>query len=157
MVLQELTVKHGFGTPEYNLIHAVQGTHENEFRYQVLVRNVVGVGDGRSKKEAKHKAASKVLELLAEDQIFHTDNNDVSARDFSQESPSKPLNCIPKLIELCTEFKVPIPEFTEISAVGPPHCREFTYDCHISTVVTRATAGSKKHARQLAAKEMLDK
>lgn len=67
------------------------------------------------------------------------------------------VNCILTLYELCEENKIPQPIFKEISDVGPPHCREFTYDCMVASVRTRATASTKKQAKQIAAQEMLEK
>ncbi|KRT81796.1 hypothetical protein AMK59_6070, partial [Oryctes borbonicus] len=158
MVLQELAVKRNI-VPEYELIFSQQGTHENEFRYQVTLLGEQAVGIGRSKKEAKHEAARKALEQLAEKGIYHPDmtNNHVVGLDVRQDQIKAPLNCIPKLIDICIENKIPLAEFVEISDVGPPHRREFTYECRVSRITTRAIAGSKKHAKQLAAKDMLDR
>ncbi|KAI4465747.1 loquacious isoform b [Holotrichia oblita] len=158
MLLQELAVKKN-SVPEYELIFSQQGTHENIFHYQVSLLGEKAIGVGRSKKEAKHLAASKALEQLAEKRIVHPDmEEDHSMKlDAQQDKMKAPLNCIPKLLDICIDNKIPIAEYVEISDVGPPHCREFTYECRISHIVTRATAGSKKHAKQLAAKDMLNR
>ncbi|GJQ69786.1 hypothetical protein Trydic_g22344 [Trypoxylus dichotomus] len=158
MLLQELAVKRST-VPEYELIFSQQGTHENVFHYKVSLLNEQAIGVGRSKKEAKHEAASKALEQLAEKGIYHPDmvNCHPVGLDVRQDQMKAPLNYIPKLIDICIENKIPIAEFVEISDVGPPHCREFTYECRISHITTRAIAGSKKHAKQLAAKDMLDR
>lgn len=55
------------------------------------------------------------------------------------------------------ENKIPSPEFKEISSIGPPHAKEFTLECRISSIVTEAKANTKKLAKQLAAREMLEK
>lgn len=161
MVLQELAVKKNT-VPEYELIFSKQGTHENIFHYQVTLLGVQAIGTGRSKKEAKHKAASKALELLAEKNILHPDMETeycANTEGYHQEhvQTKAPLNYIPKLLDLCIENKIPPAMFVEISDVGPPHCREFTYECRINSITTRATAGSKKHAKQITAKEMLSR
>lgn len=160
MVLQELAVKRN-AVPEYELIFSQQGSHENIFHYQVTILGKQALGVGRSKKEARHEAASKVLKLLAKRGICHPDMTDepcTSAEIKADHTQMKaPINCIPKLLDVCFENRIPMAEFVEISDVGPPHCREFTYECRVSFITTRATAGSKKHAKQLAAKDMLNK
>lgn len=158
MLLQELAVKKNT-VPEYELIFSQQGTHENIFHYQVSLLGERAIGVGRSKKEAKHSAASKALEQLADKNIVHPDMEEdhLIKLDTQQDIMKAPLNCIPTLLEICCENKIPTADFVEISDVGPPHCREFTYECRISHIVTRATARSKKHAKQLAARDMLSR
>ncbi|XP_060518265.1 RISC-loading complex subunit TARBP2-like isoform X3 [Cylas formicarius] len=63
---------------------------------------------------------------------------------------------IVNLQNLCVENKAPPPVFTEISCVGPPHAREFTYECRIASLTAQAKGNSKKMAKQLVAKEMLE-
>ncbi|KAF5295050.1 hypothetical protein FQR65_LT10603 [Abscondita terminalis] len=159
MVLQELSVKRGWVTPEYNITHSKQGTHENEFHYEVKVESVVGYGVGRSKQIAKHEAARSALESLMKLNLYSPDETVIKApRSEAVGSPIKlVVNAIGNLTDICAENKIPFPTFTEISDVGPPHCKEFTYDCQIALITTRATAGTKKQAKQLAAKEMLDR
>ncbi|XP_044265426.1 RISC-loading complex subunit TARBP2-like [Tribolium madens] len=163
MVLQEFTVKRGFSPPEYILVMSKTGTHENEFHYKVNVANVRGMGFGRSKQVAKHNAASKALEILAEQGLYDPSSNpaqEFNAQSHRNESDSPlkpPVNFIGNLKDMCCELKLPYPEFKEISDVGPPHCREFTYECSIASITTQATANTKKQAKQLAARDMLEK
>lgn len=156
MILQELTVHHGYSTPEYNVRGIQTGTHENEFYAEVTVRlhsgrEVCAAGKASSKKKAKHDAAHKVLELLTE--------QGVTAKDYvAQHSPVKEtVNCIMTLRDICVENKLPDPLFEMVSDVGPPHCREFTYRCKLGSMVTQATEGTKKQAKQVGAQKMLDK
>lgn len=163
MVLQELTVKRGYSPPEYVLVYSRNGTHENEFHYNVSVAGVNGLGFGRSKQVAKHNAASKALELLADQNLY--DPTSGPAHEFNaqahrneSDSPEKaPINFIGTLQERCAQFKLNMPCFAEVSDVGPPHCRQFTYICSLASITTQATANTKKQAKQLAARDMLDK
>ncbi|RZC35062.1 dsrm and/or DND1 DSRM domain containing protein [Asbolus verrucosus] len=163
MVLQEFTVKHGYSPPEYVLAMSKTGTHENEFHYKVNVASVCGLGFGRSKQVAKHNAASKALEILASQGLYDPTSNpaqEFNAQSHRNESDSPlkpPVNFIGTLKDMCCEFKLPYPQFTEISDVGPPHCREFTYECKIASITTQSTANTKKQAKQLAARDMIDK
>ncbi|KAF5272714.1 hypothetical protein FQA39_LY07741 [Lamprigera yunnana] len=159
MVLQELAVRKGWISPEYTIIHSKEGTHENEFHYKVIVESVVARGVGRSKQIAKHEAANNALEKLAALNIYTPDETVLKApRSEGINSPIKlAVNCIGSLNEICSEYKVPLPTFIQVSDVGPPHCKEFTYDCKIASICTRATSGTKKQAKQLAAKDMIER
>ncbi|MDH6677468.1 ribonuclease-3 [Rhodococcus sp. LBL1] len=64
--LQELTAERGIGVPVYE-ITATGPDHDKEFTATVLVGgNALGVGVGRSKKEAEQKAASTAWSALSE-------------------------------------------------------------------------------------------
>lgn len=61
------------------------------------------------------------------------------------------------LKELCFEYKIPEPIFIMINEDGPPHSKEFTYECCVASLKTVYTSSTKKLAKQYAAKEMLEK
>lgn len=61
------------------------------------------------------------------------------------------------LKDLCFEHKIPEPQFVLINEDGPPHSREFTYECCVASLKTVSTSSTKKLAKQLAAQEMLEK
>ncbi|KAJ8964253.1 hypothetical protein NQ317_003556 [Molorchus minor] len=61
------------------------------------------------------------------------------------------------LKDICLENKIPDPIFTPVSDVGPPHSREFTFECSIASIKTVATGSTKKMAKQMAAKMMLER
>lgn len=61
------------------------------------------------------------------------------------------------LKDLCFEYKIPDPVFTMINEVGPPHSKEFTFECCVASLKTVATSSTKKLAKQYAADEMLQK
>lgn len=161
MVLQELTVKKNFAPPDYQIIFQISGTHENRFDFAVSVAGIQAQGSGSSKQIGKHQAAHNALMKLQEMGIYNPSDNPVSEfkvplRD--ENSPYKSaLNCIVDLQNLCLENKIPAPEFIEVSGIGPPHAKEFTYECKISSITTEAKANTKKMAKQLAAKVMLER
>lgn len=155
MILQELTSKYSFAPPQYDLIFSKTGTHCNEFHYKVIVDGISAVGKGSSKQIAKHDTASKVLEQLAAKGIYLDVIQNQSASNEMHSPIKSNVNCIVSLRELCIENKMPDPIFDEISDVGPPHCREFTYECRVSSLITQATSGTKKQAKQLAAQKMI--
>jgi ribonuclease-3 len=64
--LQELTAEHSAGVPVYE-ITATGPDHDKEFTATVLISgNPLGVGVGRSKKEAEQKAASTAWKAMSE-------------------------------------------------------------------------------------------
>jgi len=66
-VLQELTQAEGRGLPEYRTIKEVGPAHNRQFYIDVLVQGeVLGHGQGCSKKEAQQNAAKLALEALGE-------------------------------------------------------------------------------------------
>ncbi|SDH71246.1 ribonuclease-3 [Rhodococcus triatomae] len=71
--LQELTAERGIGVPAYE-ITATGPDHDKEFTATVLVGgNALGVGIGRSKKEAEQKAASTAWNTLSGDGVVPGD------------------------------------------------------------------------------------
>lgn len=164
MVLQELSTKLGISPPVYELITELtkQGTHKNEFFYEVQAFQRIARGTGSSKQIAKHDAAKRMLQQLQDANIYHPAENPVhgfvpGSAKLNNQPIKTSVNCIGTLCELCEENDIPQPQFEEILDVGPPHCRQFTYDCIVNSIRTRATASTKKQARQLAAKDMLEK
>lgn len=134
----------------------------NSFINRVLAAGRQAFGAGGSKQIAKHDSARKLLKILEKDGIYLPSENPMqdSIPGISTKTNSlvkTAVNCINNLLTLCEEKKIPLPVFKEVSAEGPPHCREFTYECQMCSVTTRATASTIKQAKQIAAKEMLER
>nr|QRW27850.1 R2D2 [Phaedon cochleariae] len=167
MVLQELATQKGFGPPTYEIIFSKSGTHENRFDYKVRVAGVEAMGIGTSKQISKHEAAHNALRMLEEMGIYNP--AEMPLQEFkkvpaaSSSVPHSPImvapapNSIAPLKDLCLDNKINDPTFILISDVGPPHQREFTYECRIDSIRTVATGSTKKMAKQLAAQEMMEK
>ncbi|XP_050313274.1 interferon-inducible double-stranded RNA-dependent protein kinase activator A homolog [Anthonomus grandis grandis] len=151
MVLHELMTKLGLSPPDYNLVFQLSGSHKNRFDFQVNAGGIQATGSGTSKQIGKQQAAKNALEKLAEIGIYKPINLPVS------NTNEVALDCIVELHTLCLDNKMCPPEYFEISSVGPPHNKEFTYGCRIGSINTEATSSSKKMARRLAAKEMLER
>lgn len=62
--LQELCVSKHWPLPIYNLLDSQGPSHMPHFQMTCSVRDLVAVGNGKTKKEAKHNAAQNLLELL---------------------------------------------------------------------------------------------
>jgi ribonuclease-3 len=64
-VLQELVQREGAAPPTYELEATEGPVHERTFRVRAIVRGeVVGVGEGRSRRDAEMRAASQAIEKL---------------------------------------------------------------------------------------------
>ncbi|KAF5271353.1 hypothetical protein FQA39_LY08151 [Lamprigera yunnana] len=145
MELQELAVKNCWQLPIYTLTHAQQGTHQNTFYYKVKVASVEEMGVGTSKQTAKQEAAQNALKKLT-----------TSNKTILKENSYKPvvINYVAKLMEFCVKNYIASPTFIEIPMESLLHPKEFTCKCEAGSLSTKATAGSKKQAKQLAAKDM---
>ncbi len=63
--LQELAARRGDPPPEYRIDESGPD-HQKRFHAVVTVGDVVGIGDGSTKKEAEQRAAGSAVETLAE-------------------------------------------------------------------------------------------
>lgn len=162
MVLYEFAVKKGYSPPTYALELSKVTKYGTEFHIKVIVADVSAIGVGRTKQMAKQQAASQALELLATQGLYDLISNPV--QEFKPQTSTtldsstlKPDDFVDDLKNLCTGFKIPYPVYTAISDVDHPQCQEFTYQCKICSITSQATTSAKKQAKQLSAKNMIDK
>nr|CAD7396925.1 unnamed protein product [Timema cristinae] len=144
-VLQELLSRRGT-TPKYELVQIEGAIHEPTFRYRVTVSDVVAMGTGRSKKEAKHAAAKAILDkMIVSSQeegggIIGSTNNipDVKSEIVSPYDDKIPGNPIGMLQEICMSRRWPPPSYDltseEVAAPRatlhhPVHCIQTKGDC----------------------------
>ncbi|XP_073970155.1 protein Loquacious-like isoform X5 [Rhodnius prolixus] len=161
-VLQELLSRRGV-TPKYELVQVEGAIHEPTFRYRVSVGEILAMGTGRSKKEAKHAAAKAILEKLigAEgDGIPPTKNGTPNSTEIGSKPSSVPsddlmvVNPIGLLQELCMSRRWPPPAYETEFEEGLPHERQFTISCVVFKHKETGTGKSKKIAKRLAAHNM---
>jgi ribonuclease-3 len=63
--LQEFLSSHDYSPPEYQLIDETGPPHDRVFSFQIVVgSNIIGAGQGKSKKIAQQSAAAEALQLL---------------------------------------------------------------------------------------------
>ncbi|XP_032690211.1 interferon-inducible double-stranded RNA-dependent protein kinase activator A homolog B-like isoform X2 [Odontomachus brunneus] len=67
------------------------------------------------------------------------------------------VNTIGALQDLCAENNLQEPEYIPVSDVGPPHARVFTIRCVVSNFTEDGVGTTKKQAKHVAAKKMVDK
>ncbi|XP_034944140.1 interferon-inducible double-stranded RNA-dependent protein kinase activator A homolog isoform X5 [Chelonus insularis] len=165
-VLQELLSRRGT-TPKYELVQIEGAVHEPTFRYRVTVADVVAMGTGRSKKDAKHAAAKAVLDKLigvSNPENNTTDapimNNMVDSQNVQQDvtgnyGEDKVINNpIGSLQEMCMSRHWPPPKYTMEGEAGLPHERQFTIVCSMLKYKQVGQGKSKKLAKRQAAHKM---
>lgn len=147
MLLQEYCTQRKITHPFYeDLPEELAEVNKRIFSVQCSAVSKSAIGKGLNKKNAKHHAAANVLRLLGErvNYVCDLETND------DKQSP------VTTLMDLCIQRHLPLAEFTEIQAVGPSHCPEFTIQCKVATLVREAKAPSKSKAKAKAASLVLN-
>ncbi|XP_063989845.1 interferon-inducible double-stranded RNA-dependent protein kinase activator A-like isoform X2 [Diachasmimorpha longicaudata] len=161
-VLQELLSRRGT-TPKYELVQIEGAVHEPTFRYRVTVADVVAIGTGRSKKDAKHAAAKAVLDKLIgvnaetpEAPIPNSIPETQSIQDMQGSYGEEKVinNPIGSLQEMCMSHHWPPPKYTMEGEAGLPHERQFTIVCSMLKYRQVGQGKSKKLAKRQAAHKM---
>ncbi|XP_076393683.1 protein Loquacious-like isoform X6 [Megachile rotundata] len=160
-ILQELLSRRGT-TPKYELIQVEGAIHEPIFRYRVTVADIVAMGTGKSKKEAKHAAARAVLDKLCRLNSDTPDSplqNNIPDSENLQElsgygEETLITNPIGALQEMCMSRHWPPPKYTMENEEGLPHERQFTIVCSILKYREVGQGKSKKVAKRHAAHKM---
>ncbi|XP_025198952.1 interferon-inducible double-stranded RNA-dependent protein kinase activator A homolog [Melanaphis sacchari] len=159
-IVQEYAAKNRL-VPQYNLIHNGIAHSKISFKYSLTMDDYVAVGEGSSKKEAKHVAALNLLKFMIDDkpQLLKTDfkqwdfdNHVVSPFDKNIKE-----NAVGKLNDICTNNKLGIPEFHLVREEGQAHAKLFTLSCHVAKMIETATHKTKKQAKHLAAVQMVNR
>ncbi|XP_021207536.2 loquacious isoform X8 [Bombyx mori] len=161
-VLQELLARRGT-VPKYELVQIEGMIHEPTFRYRVTVADLVAMGTGRSKKEAKHSAAKALLDkLTGATPADQTTNGNVPETGavvptFEDKLMGNPVGW---LQELCMSRFWPPPSYhaendDNVNRLsGLPHERQFTIICTLLKRREVGTGKSKKLAKRQAAYKM---
>nr|AHY18682.1 R2D2 [Bemisia tabaci] len=155
-ILQEVLPRRGT-QPKYELVQIEGAIHEPTFRYRVTVGNIVSMGTGRSKKEAKHVAARTLLEKLVGNTEGLIKTPIPTPMPGDARNPDLNPNPIGQLQELCMARRWPPPTYTTETEEGLPHERLFTVVCTIFKQKETGVGKSKKLAKREAASKMWHK
>lgn len=159
-IIQEFAAKQRL-VPQYNLIHNGISQNKVTFKYSLILGNYEAVGEGSSKKEAKHVVAKNMLLQMIKDnpQLLNTefkqwdfDNHVVSPYDNNIK-----VNAVGQLNDICSNNKLKLPEFNLVREEGQAHAKLFTISCQVSKMIETATHKTKKQAKHLAAVQMVNK
>jgi len=159
-IVQEYAAKNRL-VPQYDLIHNGVSHSKVSFKYSLSLDDYVAVGDGSSKKEAKHVAALNLLKIMIEDkpQLLNTDFKqwDFDNHVVSPFDNNIKVNAVGQLNDICTNNKLGLPEFNLVREEGQAHAKLFTISCHVAKMIETATHKTKKQAKHLAAVQMVNK
>uniref|UniRef100_A0A6B2EGQ0 Putative staufen n=1 Tax=Phlebotomus kandelakii TaxID=1109342 RepID=A0A6B2EGQ0_9DIPT len=144
--LQEFCMKHNTIMPFYE---EVRNEEDKMFTIRVKAFEATAEGSARSKQEAKHIAAGNLLMILGQDieslRVATVEKISRAEQDY-----------VGTLLDICIRRNIPIAKFECISSCGPSHAPSFTFKCEMSQISKTATHSTKKGAKQLVAKAMLD-
>lgn len=151
--LQEICVKYEFTLPKYDLI---ENMREKTFEYSVTASNYSAKGVSSSKQHAKHMAAKQLLDTLRESEKF---------KDILREIPAVPqteknnnaVDPVSNLLEICAKQSWDVPSFALVGFTGPSNEPEFTIACALKGFRSEGCARTKKDAKKMSAKQMLEK
>lgn len=156
-ILQETLQKRGL-TPHYELLYDGTGTLEPIFKYQVTAADLSAIGDGRTKKAAKHDAAAALLKRMQVNRALTENADIIGTEDVDIASPYTGAinqNFVGMLEEVCVNNRIPNAVIVPIREEGPPHARVFTMQCQVSRITETAVARTKKQAKHLASQQMI--
>lgn len=157
-IIQEYAAKNRL-VPQYDLIYNGISQSKVSFKYSLTLDGYVTVGDGSSKKEAKHVAAFKLLNEMIKDkpELLRTDFKqwDFEKHVVSPFDNTIKENAVGKLNDICANNKLALPEFKLVREEGQAHAKLFTMSCHVSKMIEVATHKTKKQAKHLVADQMV--
>lgn len=157
-IIQEYAAKNRL-IPQYDLIYNGISQSKVSFKYSLALDGYVTVGEGSSKKEAKHVAAFKLLNEMIKDkpELLRTDFKqwDFEKHVVSPFDNTIKENAVGKLNDICANNKLALPEFKLVREEGQAHAKLFTMSCQVSKMIEVATHKTKKQAKHLVADQMV--
>jgi len=158
-------------TPEYKLQSTDGKPHSPSFKFICKVDNLQSEGEASSKRQAKHKAAQNLLELVkmtytpevtAKKKNIKFRNNKQKPQQQQQKHKKQQkefklnlVNPIGSLQEFCALKSMGNVEYSLVSQSGPDHNRNFIFSCKVSSFEQEGNASTKKQAKKIAAVNML--
>ncbi|XP_039861380.1 interferon-inducible double-stranded RNA-dependent protein kinase activator A homolog isoform X2 [Simochromis diagramma] len=130
--------------------------HQPSFVFSVTVGDVSGIGQGPSKKAAKHQAAETALKAMNIDAGVMNVPGTSDSNGVAAETNNHP-NSVGLLQELALQRGWHLPEYTVLTEAGPPHKREFTVICRLESLSEKGVGNSKKAAKKVAAEKIVAK
>ncbi|CAH2015600.1 unnamed protein product [Acanthoscelides obtectus] len=155
-VLQEITQQRGLCPPVYNIEHSLEVGHS--FICTVDAIGITAKAYGCNKKDCKHRAAEKALDILGYKMNNTTNNNEIVP--YQPKCSLVPLNNIlplanyvGQLNEFASARQFPYPSYNE--NIGT--CLNFVVECRFLNWSTTGMGPNKKSAKQKAAQLILEK
>lgn len=146
---------------QYNILRNGISQSNITFMYGLTLGTYETVGEGMSKKEAKHDAALNALKVMIKDnpQLVETDFKqwDFDNHVVSPFDNNIKVNAVGQLNDICTINRLGLPDFKFVREEGQAHAKLFTISCQVAKMIVTATHKTKKQAKHLAAVQMVNK
>ncbi|EDW03705.1 uncharacterized protein LOC6562899 [Drosophila grimshawi] len=156
--LQEFCSQAKTGNPFYDYIDGEEGG----YICKVVLMDVEAYGNGRSKRDAKHLAATNIMRklpnlagsgLAAGSDADGSDNFNVNKK--AEELTNMNRDMLKELRDYCVRQDMPLPTIEIVQQSGTPSAPEFVACCSVASIKRYGKSDKKKDARQRAAIEML--
>ena len=166
--LQEYAAKSKQAIPIYQTISALGESHCPQFTIEVRLGDLTAQGTATSKKLAKQKAARNMLAVIDSNTESRTkavveeaDNVEIIANsEYKIESDCPEFhftdNVVGQLQEYTLDRGFGHPLYQEGPSTGPAHLRHFIMYCSIGNLKMSGEGSTKKEAKRMAAKAVLD-
>ncbi|XP_057365609.1 interferon-inducible double-stranded RNA-dependent protein kinase activator A homolog [Daphnia carinata] len=172
-LFHELCTKFGFGMPMYDLVEESGEAHQKNFRISLTVwkLGISVVGKAKTKMQAKHDAAYKMMMLLKKTTqsggTLNSITQDILVKCFEWmktfeflnedvvQQTAETKNSAGMLTSFALTRHLNLPEYEVVSITGPSHFRQFVMTCKMYEHVTRGEGKSKKICKNIAAEQML--
>ncbi|KAH8328026.1 hypothetical protein KR067_003135 [Drosophila pandora] len=155
--LQEFCAKTKNSPPTYEFIDGEDGGYV----CKVTLMEIDAYGNGRSKRDAKHLAASNIMRKVrvlpgASDLLKDMDDEDQSnLNHLVDELTNTNRDMLKELRDFCVRHEMPLPTIEIVQQCGTPNAPEFVACCKVASLTRYGKSDKKKDARQRAAIEML--
>nr|ABB77179.1 R2D2 [Drosophila simulans] len=149
--LHEFCAKTNNTPPTYNFIKGEDGG----FVCKVELLELEALGNGRSKRDAKHLAAANIMRKIQMLPGMQSMTQDLSLGDLGEEMTNLNRDMLKELRDYCVRHDMPLPCIEVVQQSGTPSAPEFVACCSVASIVRYGKSDKKKDARQRAAIEML--
>ncbi|XP_017853776.2 uncharacterized protein LOC108607450 [Drosophila busckii] len=161
--LQEFCAQTKTGLPVYDYIDGEEGG----YICKVTLMDVEAYGNGRSKRDAKHLAATNIMRKLrklpgfenfgpaADDAGGGGGSGSGSMDTVVNELTNMNRDMLKELRDYCVRHDMPLPTIEIVQQSGTPNAPEFVACCCVASIKRYGKSDKKKDARQRAAIEML--
>ncbi|EDW28632.1 GL19287 [Drosophila persimilis] len=152
--LQEFCAKSKIPVPKYDYIDGEDGG----YICKIVLMDIESYGNGRSKRDSKHLAASNIIKKLRRlpglSEHLSDDIGDNSS-DLYDELKNLNRDMLKELRDYCVRHEMPLPLIEIVQQCGTPDAPEFLACCSVASIKRYGKSDKKKDARQRAAIEML--
>ncbi|KAH8260112.1 hypothetical protein KR026_003111 [Drosophila bipectinata] len=154
--LQEFCAKTKNCPPTYEFIDGEDGGYV----CKVTLMEIDAYGNGRSKRDAKHLAASNIIRKVrklpgASSLIKDMEDEENRPSQLVEELSNTNRDMLKELRDYCVRHEMPLPTIEIVQQCGTPNAPEFVACCKVASLTRYGKSDKKKDARQRAAIEML--